>query len=933
MLVPNFVSTKTSNNTIMKLKFTLCSLLGFIGIGHAQLAAGDIAFVGFNADGDDDISFVTFKNIPANTTIYFCDSEWNGTGFGTDEGDFTWSSGNNAIAAGTVIAINSLSAGINASAGSITLNNAGGLSTSGDAMFAFLGTAPRMATTMLAAISNSASGFGTLNNSGLTLGTSAIVLAEGTDIALYNGPRTGLTQNAYLSQLNTPAQWQTEDTSSDDHNNGTTPDMPFNQAAFAIGSAVSNPAMAFSSEYAFVNENSGTVSVNVVLSTSSATEVTAQVAILAGIGNAQPGIDFDFAPQTITFPANSSAPVTVNIPITDNVAGNPDKFFVLAITGMNGADAGSIPNKTIYILDDENLAPTASAALDIQFRDSYLVDGNGSAEIVAFDAVSKRLFVLNSTSTKVNILDFSNPDNITPVQTINMTAYGIGATSVAYKNGIVAASVESANFQNGKVVLMDVDGNNVKVVEVGVLPDMVTFTPDGMKILTANEGQPKSDYSIDPEGSISVIDVSAGLANVSQASVSQIDFHAFDSQMTQLKQQGVRIFGPGASVSQDFEPEYITVSDDGQTAWVTLQENNAIAVVDLAANQVTAIHPLGLKDHSLSRNSIDFSDQSPEIFLSTWPVKGMYLPDAIANYTVAGTTYLVTANEGDVREYDALEEEIKVGNASYILDPTVFPNAALLKKNNNLGRLAATNQSGDIDGDGDFDEIHAFGTRSFSIWNAATGALVYDSGDDFERITASDPVFGALFNASNDNSSFKNRSDNKGPEPEGITVAQINGAAYAFITLERIGGVMAYDITDPQNPVFVSYKNNRTPGTMNGDLGPEGIIYINPENSPTNKGLIVMANEVSATISVYEIANDALKTDVFAADSAFAVYPNPVNSGILHFSKPADVTLYDLSGRKVTQKKNASYLDVSAFSKGIYLVKTASGICRKVIID
>lgn len=917
----------------MKLKFTLCSLLGFIGIGHAQLAAGDLAFIGFNADGDDDISFVTFKNIPANTTVYFCDSEWNGSGFGTDEGDFTWNSGNSVIAAGTVISINSLSAGITPSVGNITLNNAGGLSTSGDAMFAFLGTAPRTATTLLAAISNSASGFGTLANSGLTLGTSAIVLPEGTDIALYNGPRTGLTQSAYLSQLNTPSQWQTEDTATDDHNNGTTPDMPFNPTAFAIGSAVSNPAMAFSSEYAFVNENNGTVSVNVVLSAAPANEVTAQVAILSGIGNAQAGTDFDFAPQTITFPANSSAPVTVNIPIVNNAVGNTDRFFVLAITNMNGADAGSITNKTIYILDDENSAPTATAALDIQFRDSYLVDGDGSAEIVAFDPVSKRLFVLNSTSTKVNILDFSNPDNITPVQTIDMTAYGIGATSVAYKNGIVAATVESADFQNGKVVLMDVNGNNVKVLEAGVLPDMVTFTPNGTKILTANEGQPKSDYSIDPEGSISVIDISGGLANVTQANVSLIDFHAFDSQKEQLKQQGVRIFGPGASVSEDFEPEYITVSNDGQTAWVTLQENNAIATIDLAANQVTAIHPLGLKDHSLIENSIDFSDQSPEIFLSTWPVKGMYLPDAIANYTVGGTTYLVTANEGDVREYDALEEEVKVGSSAYTLDPTVFPNAVLLKKNINLGRLAVTNQSGDIDGDGDFDEIHAFGTRSFSIWNAATGALVYDSGDDFERITATDPVFGALFNASNDNSNLKNRSDNKGPEPEGITVAQINGATYAFITLERIGGVMAYDITDPQNPVFVSYKNNRTPGTMDGDLGPEGIIYISPEDSPTSKGLIVMANEVSATVSVYEIANDVLKTDGFSTDAAFAVYPNPVSNGMLHFSKPVDVTLYDISGRKVTAKKDASYLEVSGFSKGIYLVRTAEGICRKIIID
>ena len=133
----------------------------------------------------------------------------------------------------------------------------------------------------------------------------------------------------------------------------------------------------------------------------------------------------------------------------------------------------------------------------------------------------------------------------------------------------------------------------------------------------------------------------------------------------------------------------------------------------------------------------------------------MYMPDAIANYTIAGTTYLVTANEGDARDYNALEEEVRVGSSAYVLDPTTFPNAALLKKNSNLGRLTVTNATGDTDNDGDFDEIHVFGTRSFSIWNANTGQLVYDSGDDFEKITANDPTFGVLFNVSNDNNNLK----------------------------------------------------------------------------------------------------------------------------------------------------------------------------------
>ncbi|SCY77499.1 choice-of-anchor I family protein [Flavobacterium caeni] len=912
----------------MKLKITLGLWLGLSGVCHAQLATpGDLAFVGFNADGNDDLAFVTFKDITPDTNIYFCDSEWNGTAFGTDEGDFTWNSGDQIIPAGTVVMLNNVSTGMIPSVGSIVLNNAGGLSNDDEAMFAFLGTAPRVPTTMLAAIANNATAFGSLDGTGLTAGTTAIVLPQGTDIGNYNGPRTGLTHAAYLAQLNDAAQWQVENASGNDATNGITPDLPFNGTPFAIAL----PTLAFAAEHTFVNENAGTISASIALSSPSMGEVTVELSVLEGIGNALAGTDFTFTPQTVTFPALSTEPIAVDIVLTDNDSGNIDKFFVLSLTDANGATIAGA-TQTVYVLDDENHAPTATNALDINFLTSYLVDGEGTAEIVDFDPVSKRLFVLNSTATKVHILDFSNPLAITPVQTIDMAAYGIGATSVAFKNGIVAATVESADFANGKVVLMDIDGGNISVVEAGVLPDMVTFTPDGTKVLTANEGQPNSDYTIDPEGSVSIIDVSGGLGNIHQSNVTTVNFNAFDSQIDNLRAQGIRIFGPNATVSKDFEPEYITLSEDGQTAWVTLQENNAIARIDLATQTVTDVFPLGTKDFSLAQNSVDFSDQTPEILMSTWPVKGLYMPDAMANYTANGVTYLVTANEGDAREYDALEEETKVGSGGYVLDPVVFPNAALLKKNFNLGRLAVTSQSGDTDGDGDFDEIHAFGSRSFSIWNAQTGALVFDSGDDFERITATDPVYGALFNASNDNSGFKNRSDNKGPEPEGITVAAINGATYAFITLERIGGLMVYDITDPANARFVAYKNNRTPGTTQGDLGPEGIIYISPEHSPTQKGLIVMANEVSATISAYQIENDVLGVREMVAGTNLLVYPNPVKNGKLFLSKPANAKWFDLSGRLVGQKDNASVLDVSHLAKGIYILQ-ANAESFKIVVE
>lgn len=155
---------------------------------------------------------------------------------------------------------------------------------------------------------------------------------------------------------------------------------------------------------------------------------------------------------------------------------------------------------------------------------------------------------------------------------------------------------------------------------------------------------------------------------------------------------------------------------------------------------------------------------------------------------------------------------------------------------------------------------------------------------------------------------------------------------YAFITLERTGGLMTYDITNPSAPTFVSYKNNRTTTSLGGDLGPEGIIYINPTNSPLSKGLVIMANEVSATLSVYEITNDVLANENFTSNTnAFVVYPNPVKDGIVYFNRKVSVSLFDISGRKVTEQENTMSLEMN-YPKGIYLLKTKDGLVEKIII-
>jgi hypothetical protein len=318
------------------------------------------------------------------------------------------------------------------------------------------------------------------------------------------------------------------------------------------------------------------------------------------------------------------------------------------------------------------------------------------------------------------------------------------------------------------------------------------------------------------------------------------------------------VFGPGATVAQDLEPEYITVADNGRTAWVTLQEANAIGVLDLDSGEFTAIHGLGFKDHRLAANALDPSDRDgpsngKAVRIASWPVYGMYLPDAIAHYRTGGKTYLVTANEGDSRAYTGFNEEARV--SALALDPTAFPNGAALKGNAQLGRLTVTRANGDTDGDGDFDALYAFGARSFSIRDEH-GALVWDSGDALEQLTAI-PV---QFNSDNaENDSWDTRSDNKGPEPEGIAVGQVQGRWYAFVGLERIGGVVVYDVTDPAAPSFVQYVNTRNyagdpAADTAGDLGPEGLAFVPASASPTARPLLVVTNEISGSTRLFDVA-------------------------------------------------------------------------------
>jgi predicted extracellular nuclease/2',3'-cyclic-nucleotide 2'-phosphodiesterase (5'-nucleotidase family) len=465
--------------------------------------------------------------------------------------------------------------------------------------------------------------------------------------------------------------------------------------------------------------------------------------------------------------------------------------------------------------------------------------GEGSAEILAHDPVSQRLFVINAEQNSVDILDISDPGAPTKVGAIDVTIVDGqptgGPNSVAVAGGIIAVALEAEQVTDpGRVGFYEANGTFIGSVSVGALPDMLVFTPDGEKLLVANEGE--ADNGVDPKGSISVIDLSNGIAG---ATVATAGFTAFDAQQAALEAMGLRIFD-GEVLSDDVEPEYIAVSADGETAFVTLQEANAVAVVDIANATVTEIQPLGAKDHSQPGNGLDASDRDGDtINISTYPVKGLYMPDAIATYEADGQTYYVTANEGDARDEDA-----RVGDLA--LDPDAFPDAARLQQDDVLGRLQVSTIDGDPDGDGDYDALFAYGARSFSIWDA-DGNRVFDSGDMLEQLTAQ--FTPDLFNADDgDPAEIDNRSDNKGPEPESVVVGEVDGRTYAFVGIERAGGgVFVFDITNPTDVRFTQYVRT------DGDIAPEGLAFISAKDSPSGVPLLAVSNEFSGTTTLYQI--------------------------------------------------------------------------------
>lgn len=606
--------------------------------------------------------------------------------------------------------------------------------------------------------------------------------------------------------------------------------------------------------------NSGTVTMTfTVTRTVADTEFAVNY---AATGTATSGTDYVAVPAgTLTFTAGGPLTQTVEVTVNGDTVIEAIETIILTLSGIVNTTGitvvGGAPASGAITNDDfvpSRFPATGALASTVKgFIDLDAPPLTGGAEIPAFEPVSKHAFT--SSNAGVQVIDLTNPAAPAHITTITPATLGVAGltsndvSSVAVRKAagsnpavLAAAVIASPKTDPGFVVFLNpADGTLLGSVQVGANPDHIAFTPDGSKLLVAIEAETAGNVNLDTTtGGVAIIDLSGGLA---APAVTTADFTAFDAQAAALTAAGVRLF-PGGVPSTDFEPEYFALSADGTKAMVTLQEANALAILDIATATFTDIKPLGKKNFALGEHDFSDRDGAGAVALalprSGQPVFGLYMPDAIASYSAGGQTYYVTANEGDDRnDFITPAETTTVGNAAYDLDNTVFPNEAPLKNQASLGRLAVSNVPGlrgDTDNDGDIDEILSYGGRSFSIFDAM-GNMVFDSGDMLENIIASQFL-----------SNFDDgRSDNKGPEPEGVTIVTISSRVYAFVGLERSHMVIVFDVTSPSDVKFVSGLRR------SGDTNPEGTVYVSPADSPTGQALLLVANENSQTLTIHEL--------------------------------------------------------------------------------
>ncbi|PWV98629.1 S-layer family protein [Paenibacillus cellulosilyticus] len=564
------------------------------------------------------------------------------------------------------------------------------------------------------------------------------------------------------------------------------------------------------------------------------------------------GLSIDPATGVISGTASGSEEAAVTIQVSDasSPALTDSHVYTLRVAASAYQDQISVTQIGTYSVGVTD--PDGGVAEIVKYNKDngkfYLV--NGSSDPASLDIVSLAV----GDGSSLNHLVKEHTINVEELADTDGFEYGdLTSVDINTNNKRVYLSVQEKDpTKNGRILALDYDGNLMAAYEAGVQPDMIKSTPDGKYVLTANEGEPRE--GIDPKGSVTILDTAAGtVTNAEFDNEAIIDDNVHIRGASDPDTGIITGSGTKADALYDLEPEYIALSGDALTAYVSLQENNAIATLDLKTKQFTAVNGLGLKDLSLPRNSLDLLKDG-QIKLENVPFFGVYMPDGIASYTVDGHTYVVSANEGDATDWPGRTNAGKISSVKSSLDPD---SAAA-----QLVNSTTTYDGVEVMTDMGTDSLYMFGGRSFSIWDASTMAQTYDSGNDFEKITAERiPDF---FNSGHDKTAMDDRSSKKGPEPEDVKVGQVGERSVAFVGLERIGGVMMYDVTDPANATFLNYTNSRvfTPkNNLNTDTGPEGIEFIPADISPTGQPLLLVAYEVSGTVAVFQLNVSKLSLD------------------------------------------------------------------------
>jgi 2',3'-cyclic-nucleotide 2'-phosphodiesterase/3'-nucleotidase/5'-nucleotidase len=554
-------------------------------------------------------------------------------------------------------------------------------------------------------------------------------------------------------------------------------------------------------------------------------------------------------------------------------------------------------------------APLSGARIELRTAGTYRGGYNNASASsgVAYDPKTQRLFVANGATQSIDVVnlgggavDANRPQRLAKECSINVANPGLPPPSSGYtpfnvalrKDGILAVVLQDRAdaTRQGLVAFYDAQGDcsasPLSVTSVGFMPARASFTPDGKHLLVTNEGEPTPDYLTDALGSVSIIDLGGGIAS---ATATEVTFEEFDPLKEWLIGRGVRITGldfstpephTTTSVARDLEPEGIAISLDSRIAWITLPENNAVAALDIRGGKFSTIQPFGYKDYSVAGNGLDPTDNDgPSPNIQTWPIRGMYMPKQVALAPPSGSPVLVYPDRGVRRNLTVFGDEVRLSDMPAVknsvsrdLDPTVFPPGDPTTLALRNLQLKVSWVDGDSNGDGLLEHIYAFGGRSFSI-RLPDNRLVFDSGDDFEQITAQawrDTNGYFLFNTPDDENRFDDNSDLRGPEPVSVATGRIGLRTYAFIGLERVGGVMTYDITNPFRPVFQHYINNRNfalnpkdgegvcakrqPETGEcpnvGDQSAQEIVFISARESPIGAPLLIVSNVTSGSATI-----------------------------------------------------------------------------------